>query len=218
MQQETRNLKIKSFKFQVSSFKLRQGFGLIEFMIVITVFGIATAVITASFLTFERNQRLKSAASMLKNDIRLAQNKALAGDKGPAAECAVTSTLVGWYLKIDTGSGNKSYTIAGDCKDASGTENTFNSKIVYLPRKVIIFGVSCGVFIDGAYGTIFYQPLIYNASFHNNLAPIFFDSSSGNLTNILCTGNDLVITLQAEQGTNTYQVIVSPSGEVNEQK
>ena len=206
---------------------MRKGFGLIEFMIVITVFGIATAVITASFLTFERNQRLKSAALMLKNDIRLVQNKALSGDKGVVGAdstkyCASGNTLAGWYLKIDASSDNGSYIIAGDCKDSSGNETAFNVKSVSLPRGVRFptspppYVISCGVFND-AYGTIFYQPLTYNASFHNNSVPPFL--SAGSPVNTLpCTGDDLVVTLQTTQGVNTYQVIVQPSGEVNEQK
>src|SRR3990167_10534720 len=99
---------------------MRKGFGLIEFMIVITVFGIATAVITASFLTFERNQRLKSAASMLKNDIRLVQNKALSGDKGvddgdPTHFCQQDAThiLGGWY--VNAAKAASSYSLAGVC-------------------------------------------------------------------------------------------------------
>src|SRR3989344_5335694 len=111
---------------------MRKGFGLIEFMIVITVFGIATAVITASFLTFERNQRLKSAASMLKNDIRLVQNKALAGDKGLVGDpssCTSDKVLVGWYVQIipDT----DSYRLEGTCQQLGApNSNEFGSKIV----------------------------------------------------------------------------------------
>src|SRR3989304_1447810 len=191
---------------------MRKGFGLIEFLIVVTVFGIAVAVITASFLTFERNQRLKNAAITLKNDIRLVQSKALSGDKGVSGDpngCSSDNVLVGWYLKI-TSSGE--YTIAGDCK-ISGVETDFNPKVVFLPRGLSIpgNGITCGVF-TGDYGTVLFRPVASGASFHNNLPPPFLDAS-GNLTNAICTGSDLTITLQLESDSSkTYQVIVQPSG------
>src|SRR3989339_1835177 len=95
----------------------RHGFGLIEFMIVITVFGIAVSAITASYLSFERNQRLKSAAQTLKGDIRLIQNKAVSGDKGTESDCLQGSEnwpLVGWYINITENS--DSYSLAGSCQ------------------------------------------------------------------------------------------------------
>src|SRR3990167_4586294 len=108
-------------------------------MIVITVFGIAVSVITASFLTFERNQRLKSAASTLKNDIRFVQSKALSGDKGSAAECTAASTLVGWYVRVfekAVDDDNPDYEISGDCLTPTGEAN-FNLKEVNFPKEKI---------------------------------------------------------------------------------
>ena len=218
--QETGNLKAKSFKFQVSSFKLKLGFGLIEFLIVVTVFGIAVSVITASFLTFERNQRLKSAASTLKNDIRLAQNKALAGDKGSAAECAVASRLVGWYLKIETTIDPKSYTIAGDCLTGSN-EAKFDEKTVYLPKGIKINSLSYSV-SNPSEVNILFRPLAHDVTVHSSMAigfPDFLDPN-GNLWNqVSGSPSELRIVLSLENDpTKTYNVIVSSSGEVNEQK
>ena len=79
-------------------YKVKHGFTLIELLVVITLFGIVSTLITASYTTFERNQRIRNATQTLKNDLRLVQNKALAGDKGANSECPVASTLVGWYV------------------------------------------------------------------------------------------------------------------------
>src|SRR3989304_9495411 len=202
--------------------ELTQGFGLIELMIVITVFGIAVSVITASFLSFERNQRLKSAASTLKNDIRLVQSKALSDDKGVVGDpssCSSGDVLVGWYLKINRAVDDDSYAIARDCNVSGVGEQTFNVKNVFLPRDISIpvNGITCGVF-SGDYATILYRPLATSVSFHNNLAPPFLDSS-GNLTNTICTGSTLTITLQLDSNpSKTYRVVVIPSGEVSEQQ
>ena len=206
------------------NWKSTPGFGLIEFMIVITVFGIATAVITASFLTFERNQRLKSAASMLKNDIRLVQNKALSGDKGVndgsgglPNYCPDDSLLVGWYVKITDEA--LSYTISGDCLTPTG-EADFSSKDISLPRNVKIDSISYDISSPTEVNVLF-RPLSSSVSIHDQLAdgppPDFLDDAE-NLKNILGSPSDLVITLSAPNVTNPYQVIVRPTGEVNEQK
>ena len=79
-----------------------KGFTLIELLVVITLFAITSTLITASYLTFEKNQRIKSAAQTLKNDLRFAQNKALAGDKGANREFPGTSTLIGCDVEFDT--------------------------------------------------------------------------------------------------------------------
>src|SRR3990167_2041470 len=74
-------------------YRKSRGFTLIELLVVITLFAITSTLITASYTTFERNQRIRNAAQTLKNDLRLVQNKALAGDKGANSECPQTSTL-----------------------------------------------------------------------------------------------------------------------------
>ena len=183
----------------------------------ITVFGIATAVITAFFLTFERNQRLKSAASMLKNDIRLIQNKALAGDKS-SPKCSIVTNpapvLIGWYLNVVRES--IEYTINSDCRNSAGDEDPDLPvvKTVSLPRGVNISSISLGTNVN-----ILYQPLTNTATFHNgSVTPSFFDAS-GNLLSQIGAGSELTITLGLESDpSKTYKVVIQPSGEVNEQK
>ena len=197
----------------------RYGFSLIEILIVITLFGVSASLVTVSYLGFERGQRLGNAAALLKSDIRLAQNKALSGDKGAGGTCAANSTLGGWYVKI-VGSGS-SYRVAGVCLTGAPlnvSEAEFNPNTVNFPRgvKVNLITYGSNTFSE-AY--VFFRSLTNKVTVHGAMVtpPDFFDNL-GNLQNQLGTGSDLVIELEAPQVTGRYQVIVKQTGEVNEIK
>jgi len=198
----------------------RLGFGLFELMVVVTIIGITISVITASFLTFERNQRVKSAASTMKNEIRLAQSKALSGDKGPGlAVCQENYTLVGWYVNITKSDTNFFYTASGDCNNPSTGEFQFLGKIVNLPKGVKINNV----YYNGASynsANILFRPLEQNVLFFNaevGLQPPLMDDSN-KLFGASMNQYSLTIELKNIQDNNTYKVIIQPSGEVNESK
>ncbi len=206
----------------------RQGFGLIEFLIVIAIFGLSVSLITASFLTFERNQRVKNAARQLKSDLRLAQNKASSGDKGIGTGLLCLSTvtpetLVGWYVNMTAGS--SSYTIAGDCLKSTG-ETSFGSKTINLPRGVKLrastdnpAGITNGIYTPSS-ANILFQPLTNKTTFLS-LAPPFYGNYAQGIFKagaVLDLTNNLVITLIGEQSGVTYQVTITPSGEINENK
>src|SRR3990167_6289045 len=117
--------------------KFRYGFSLIELMVVVSLFGLAASLITASYLSFEKNQRLRSGANLLKSDLRLIQNKATSGDEGAGgAVCNATADrLGGWYLSIEKD--GTSYAYGGVCADGGdwATEVTFDVKSqVNLPQ------------------------------------------------------------------------------------
>jgi len=154
------------------------GFTLIELLIVITVFAITTSLITASYLTFERNQRLKAAAQKIKTDIRFTQNEALSGNKGTGGICDSPSFLVGWYLKISSENGeNTSYTIFGDCRvqtgsdpcPSGGTETSFNPKVIVFPSGVKITNLTYGIQTPTS-ANILFQPLVHNTTFWNTIS------------------------------------------------
>ncbi len=200
---------------QFSIFK--RGFSLIELLIVVAIFGLTVSLVTAAFITFDRNQKLRNAALQLKSDLRQAQNKALSGDKGSgSATCPSTATLGGWYIQINTdptGGNNGKYTLAGDCKTGA-SDSSFAAKTTFLPGGVTVSTTSLGAI---ASVDIFFRPLSSGVTFHNaSLSPPFFDSS-GNLVNQVGAGSALTITLSAATG-GTYQVVVSSSGEINESK
>lgn len=64
------------------------GYTLIELLVVTSIMGILFAVGIASYNQFNRTQVLQQAALDLKNNLRLAQSKALAGEK-PETGCEI---------------------------------------------------------------------------------------------------------------------------------
>ena len=205
------------------SFKLR-GFSLIELMVVIGLFGLAASVITASYVSFERTQRSKSAALQLKGDIRLVQNKAISGDKGPVGSLcqpANTTTLEGWYIQVSTG--DDFYTIAGDCQDltlASG-EKDFESRTIKLPQGMTISKLSYGSGMSAttvAYpAAIFFRPLNRGVSFHDARFGVdYFDN--GVPKNVITSDQPFNIEVSDSSGENTYVVKIKTNGEIDESK
>lgn len=196
--------------------KAKKGFTLIELMIVIALFGLSTSLITASYLTFEKNQRVKTAALNLKNDMRLAQNYALSGYKGVGDSlCTDTQQLIGWYVWLTINS--STYQIGGVCIPGPG-QITLTGKDVTLPRGVTIDSYYVGG-VNGSSANFFvlFQPLRNAPSFHSSPSatlPIFTDLNYV-LTNLIGTQpqREMVITLLGNGGR--YQVNVNgDSGEI----
>lgn len=198
------------------------GFSLIEFLVVVSIFGIAASLITASYLNFERNQKVRGVASQLKSDLRLTQNRALSGDKGPGGKCAANSNLGGWYLAIEEG--KQVYKIGGDCLGSGFEETAFEKRTVNLPGDIkvkrIFYGVS-----DTTHLVIFFRPLAGGVTFHNASAlanedtPDFFEPS-GTLKNYLTAPPQSVLTIEFSNldGTRKYQVKIEVTGEVSDVK
>ena len=182
-----------------------RGFTLIELLVVITLFGIVSILITASYITFERNQRIRNATQTLKNDLRFVQNKALAGDKGANSECPVTSTLVGWYVTFDT-SQTSTYTYAGVCNTSV---LPFSPKTVNYPSGVFVNTVKLNGATQGGVITVLFKPLATDVALHSSSGPPF---NSGNTVNF--TG-DLVIELKGSQTSTVSTVTVRPTGEIS---
>ena len=109
----------------------------------VSLFGVAASLITASYLTFERNQRVKNAALQLKSDLRLIQNKTTSGDKGAGSEdcsdvaicCpASDSTLGGWYLRV--AKEGTSYSYGGICAVDVAVNNWAN-EVIFSPKTTV---------------------------------------------------------------------------------
>lgn len=154
-------------RFSDTSFKPLRGFSLIELMVVISLFGLASSLITASYINFERNQRIKNTASRIKNDIRFVQNKATTGDKGPGGvDCNASSTdLGGWYFEVEKG--QTSYSFGGDCVTGT-TESAFGTQTVDLPADTVISNVYYGAVSSVTYPVVlFFRPLTQGLTFHD---------------------------------------------------
>src|SRR3989344_3690726 len=165
---------------------LRRAFTMIELLIVLSILGVAATLVTASYLSFEKRERVKSAAQEMKNQIRFAQNRALSGDKGFGTNldemCLADSKLVGWYVNIDKVRTN-SYFIAGDCLTGSN-ETNFDKETKKLPEGVTIAKITYNTLSvqDMRNVNILFRPLENDTKFFdagtNSVTPPFFETTA----------------------------------------
>ncbi len=203
------------------------GFTLIELMIVIGIFGLTASLITASYLNFDKNQRVKNAGKSINGDIRLVQNNAFSGNKGLSADsagfCDTTQkqSLYGWYIGFSTDNApmlpsttpnQLQYTISVDCLndpngDSSGLEILSAppiAKVVPLPSGVTVTKISCGGSnFNQAY--ILYRPLSNTATYYSH-GPQFKNA----LDNV-CTGTDQ-FTVKLTGPNSISQDLSAPAG------
>jgi len=90
------------------------GFTLIELLVAVSVMGIVFSVGVAQYQEFNRRQIVLQAAQDLKSDLRLAQDKALAGEKPSGCE-----TLEGYRLSFTS---EKNYKIEAVCSGGVTSE------------------------------------------------------------------------------------------------
>ncbi len=218
-------------KFQISNFKFQinqRGFTLIELLIVISIFGITASLITASYLTFERNQRLKAAAQQIKTDVRFTQNKALTGDKGQSNDVASCTalpgggTLVGYYISFSSDvSENLSYTSAGDClKKTDSSEYEFNISARSLSKGVQIKAITYGSSaVDRQNVAILFEPLKHDVTFFSStFAPPFLTGGQLDSGKFLAPLPQEKISIQLERENSYYYVDILPTGDVYERQ
>jgi len=220
-----------NFQFSIFNFQCRiefsdinvraKGFTLIELLIVITLFGLSASLITASYLTFERNNRTRDAALNLKNDLRLAQSNALSGKKIETNEqtqsqeqCTSIQPLVGWYIRITESSSG--YLFENNC----GAGVTKGSR-----TRVFADGVSVGTIEingtehlagDQTYDILF-KPLTNKAFFYEGVgAPVDF---TGKIPLNNSPTNATYMTINLIGSSSTYTVTINAaSGEVHDER
>ncbi|MBI3341703.1 prepilin-type N-terminal cleavage/methylation domain-containing protein [Candidatus Curtissbacteria bacterium] len=207
---------ISNFRFSIGS----KGYSLIELLIVISIFGITVSLVTASYLSFERNQKFKNAALQLKSDIRYMQNKALTGDKSLAGCIDSQSALIGWYLNVSTGAAS-GYSLFSDCLGGGNeTSNLLNNAAISLPRGVTICRIVANN-IQKNDMNILFRPVSSTTNVY------FFQASLPTppflLNGVLkATQETPPIGIYLTNGTavcatvGTYKVVVQANGEVNE--
>ncbi|HSX19241.1 MAG TPA: prepilin-type N-terminal cleavage/methylation domain-containing protein [Candidatus Saccharimonadales bacterium] len=205
-----------------------RGFSLIELMVVVSLFGISASLVTASYLTFERNQRVKNGAVQLRNSLRFVQNKASSGDKGLTGTLCNTpvsgseGTLAGWYIKVDTASGaNTSYILGGDCLNGTSevafTDTSgISQQVLALPLDTKISSVTC-TGCAGIPTVFFFRPLKNGVSFHlaNTVGSGSVDLLDNNLQPINPqTATSVTIVVSNTAGTRTSSIVILSTGEV----
>ncbi len=193
----------------------KNGFTFIELLVVISLMAIVAASVSAAYLNFEKNQRVKEAALMVKNEIRAFQNNASSGKN---IDCFATDKLAGWLLGANVGLNSLIYGV--DCEPFNGTAFSSSQKTLKLPQGVILADIKYGPVGAGTSITpvyIFYRTLNIGFSFHESVPPL--DADTGDLVNLIggALPQDPVTIILTGSGV-TYGVVVMPSGEVYEKQ
>ncbi len=111
-----------------------KGYTLIEILVGLTIIGIVFGVGYAGFRDFSRREQLSSVSKVLVGDLRLAQARALSGQKPEDIKCtAQDQRLDGYSLQITS---EATYEINAKC--SAGVVNDPAIKSVILPIGVTI--------------------------------------------------------------------------------
>jgi len=117
-----------------------KGFSLIEIIVTLTLMLLLFGGAIANYTRYTDVQKLKQAALTLKNNLRMAQNKAQVGEKPPGIAC---TQLVGYEVSFT----KYSYSYQAVCKpSAVGAPKTsfdLPNNVIFnpLPTKSMVFGV-----------------------------------------------------------------------------
>lgn len=116
--------------------KKTSGFTLIELIIVISVILVISITTLLNYNSYTDKQRVKQAGLTLRSDLRLAQTKAISGQK--PFLCDETTILEGYTVSFSTVCGSSGcYTIQPRCSTAGVTVDTTNeTTTVYLPSGI----------------------------------------------------------------------------------
>ena len=115
---------------------VRQGFTLIELIIVVTVILVISVVTLLNYNSYTDRQRVKQAGITLRSDLRLAQTKATSGQK--PFMCDATTTLESYTVTFsDCGGIGACYEIQPICMQSGVAVDTDDdSTRIFLPSGV----------------------------------------------------------------------------------
>lgn len=122
---------------------MKNGFTLIELLVAISIIGIVFGIGMAKYNEFNRRQILVQAAEGLKSNLRLAQDKALAGEKG------CTGALEGYRVTFST----TSYSFRSQCSEGDGPATTYSyyggTQMASGPNSILFKVLAHGTDITG---------------------------------------------------------------------
>lgn len=137
----------------------RRGFTLVELLVVTSIMIIIFVVGIASYTQFNRGQIFNQVILELKNNLRLAQGQASAGEKPPLVSPAPCDSLEGYRVTFFAGA-TDSYQIQAQCSNGLGTPRTFSFPAVvrfvlipplplHLPPPILFKVTGKGSGVDG---------------------------------------------------------------------
>lgn len=182
-----------------------EGFTLIELMVVMSIGALIAVLTIPSYISFNRSQEVKQAASFLKSNLRDAQNRSFAGEKETLL-CTSSDVLAGFFGEFSVN--GISFNIKGICG-----LNTFPSSSASYNKKLatnitinrLLNGSSCASI--GSSASVLFKPIGKGALFYTAALP-------GGLSSPLNIGK-LAIELKQSAG-NLYYVIITSGGEIYE--
>ena len=91
-----------------------RGYSLVEMVVVVVIMAILFSVGFGNYRSYQKRQYIEGAVRMLKADLRLAQENALAGRKPlePPGNSCLTNSLNGYVFRLET---NATYAIYARC-------------------------------------------------------------------------------------------------------
>lgn len=120
---------------------LSRGYTIVELIVVSGIFLLLTGGLLANYTSFNETQKLRQASSTLKTTLRLAQTKAVAGEK-PTSACA---TLVGHQVTFTA----STYSLQPVC--SAGPVGVISTSS--LPTGVAFFPIPTAMTYEALQGT-----------------------------------------------------------------
>lgn len=112
----------------------KNGFTLIEILIVVAIIVIVSTTGFFSFTQFNKGRDLEASFLQLKNDLSEAKSSAISETK-PTAYCAAADSLVGYRISLYTATTPDSYSLDVVCKSLTTAKESFiTKKSVSLPN------------------------------------------------------------------------------------
>lgn len=102
---------------------MKKGFTLVELVVVTAIIIGISGFGTANYLSFNEKQTIEQAAKTVKNNLRLIQQKAIAGEKDTGV-CG-PQVLAGWCLSPDGSGQANAYKLYGTCGDPADGVTSF---------------------------------------------------------------------------------------------